>query len=167
VHPACVQAEVAALSAASSRYQAQIEGLQTLLVTKVSQCSRLEKELRDASKQLRQVEAASAADQAAMAVQLQQLSDGAAGLQEVVAAGRQREQQLEAQLAATRAKVRAAPADTADAVSADLTTLACICSVTSFSATTAKAPLSAAVVALYRDLPCCEPPACASPGSTG
>lgn len=103
----CVQQEVAALSAASSHYQAQLEGLQTILVTKVSQCSRLEKELRETSKQLRQVEAAAAADHAAMAQQLQQLSDGAAGLQEALAAGRQREQQLEAQLAATRAKVRA------------------------------------------------------------
>lgn len=102
-----MQQEVAGLSAASSRYQAQLEGLQTILVAKVSQCSRLEKELRDTSKQLRQVEAAAAADQAAMAQQLQQLSDGAAGLQDAVAAGRQREQHLEAQLAATRSKVRA------------------------------------------------------------
>lgn len=118
MYDTCVQQEVAALSAASSRYQAQLEGLQTLLVNKVSQCSRLEKELRETSKQLRQVEAAAAADQAAMAQQLQQLSDGAAGLQEALAAGRQREQQLEAQLAATRAKVRTGP---------QLTAHSCLC----------------------------------------
>jgi predicted RNase H-like nuclease (RuvC/YqgF family) len=94
--------EVAGLAAANSRLQTQLEGLQTILVTRVSQANRLTQELKDATKQLRQAEAAAGSDHAVL-----QLSERVLGLQDALAAGKQREQQLETQLAATRGKVRA------------------------------------------------------------
>lgn len=99
--------EVAGLVAANSRLQTQLEGLQTILVTRVSQANRLTQELKDATKQLRQAEAAAVSDHAVLQQQLEQLSEKVLGLQDALAAGKQREQQLEAQLAATRGKVRA------------------------------------------------------------
>lgn len=97
--------EVASLSAAVKSYEAQIDGLQTILVAKVSQCNRLASEVKDICKQLRQAEAAAASDHAAMNQQLEQLSDRVAELEDDLADEQQREQQLEAQLAATTAKV--------------------------------------------------------------
>lgn len=98
--------EVAGLVAANSRLETQLSGLQTILVTKVAQCSRLAQELKDSSRQLRQAEAAAVSDQAVLQQQLEQLSDKVLGLQDALTAGKQREQQLEMQLAATRGKVR-------------------------------------------------------------
>jgi predicted nucleic acid-binding Zn-ribbon protein len=97
--------EVASLSAAVKSYEAHIDGLQTILVAKVSQCNRLAGEVKDICKQLRQAEAAAASDHASMSQQLQQLSDRVAELEDDLADEQQREQQLEVQLAATRAKV--------------------------------------------------------------
>lgn len=71
----------------------------------MAQCNRLDKEVKELSKQLRQAEAAAAADTQALGQQLAALSDRVAGLLDDLAGSRQREQQLEVQLAATRAKV--------------------------------------------------------------
>jgi len=97
--------EVAGLAAANSRYDTQIAGLQTLLVTKVAQCNRLDKEVKELSKQLRQAEAAAAAGTQTRGQQLAALSDRVAGLQDELACSQRREQQLEVQVVATRAKV--------------------------------------------------------------
>jgi chromosome segregation ATPase len=98
--------EVAGLVAANSRLETQLEGLQTILVTRVSQANRLTQELKDVTKQLRHADAAAVSDHAVLQQQLEQLSEKVLGLQDALAAGKQREQQLEAQLAATRGKVR-------------------------------------------------------------
>lgn len=97
--------EVASLSMTVKQYELQIDGLQTILSAKVCQCNRVATELKDVSKQLRQSEAAAVSEHAAMTLQIQQLSEEVTEAQEDLADGVKREQQLQAQLAATRAKV--------------------------------------------------------------
>jgi septal ring factor EnvC (AmiA/AmiB activator) len=97
--------EVASLTAAVKSYEAQFDGLQTILIAKVSQCNRLAGEVKDICKQLRQAEVAAASDHASMTHQLEQLSDRVAELEDDLAEEKQRGEQLEVQLAATSAKV--------------------------------------------------------------
>lgn len=97
--------QVSSLTADSSCLEVQLEGLQTILVTKVSQCNRLGKELKEAHRELKQAEAAAAADQLALGQQLEQLRENVVQLEDALAASQEREQQAAMQLAATRAKV--------------------------------------------------------------
>jgi hypothetical protein len=101
--------EVASLTAATRQADIQLEGLHTILVTKLAQCARLDKELKEARQQARQAEATAAAEVAAarqVAEQAgEQVAGRVAGLQEALGVAQQREAVLEGQLLATRRKV--------------------------------------------------------------
>lgn len=94
------------LTATNSRLGDQLHGLQTLLSTKAAQARRMDMEAKQLAKQLKQAEAAAAADQQELNVQLGQLSERAVELQGEVAAGQAREQALQHQLVMARDKVR-------------------------------------------------------------
>jgi hypothetical protein len=97
--------DVASLTAVNRQADIQLEGLHTILATKLAQCARLDRELKEARQQARQAEAAAAAEVAAAQQQAEVAAGRVVGLQEALRAGQQREAQLEGQLLATRRKV--------------------------------------------------------------
>jgi hypothetical protein len=93
------------LAAANSRLEAHLHGLQTLVSAKTAQANRLCGEVKQLAKQLRQAEAAAAADLGQVRAQLSHSSERAAQLEAALLAAQLREQHLQAQLLGARSKL--------------------------------------------------------------
>lgn len=97
--------QIKELTAAASRIEGQLHGLQTVLAAKTCTCNRLETEMSKVDRQLKQVQAAAAADAEGYKQQLGVLSERVLQLEEQQSVSEHKEQQLMVEASALRAKV--------------------------------------------------------------